>query len=236
MDVLARKLRTLSDIDEPDLSILTEATKTARGFKTGSVIIRDGDRPSDVHVVLDGYAARSKSTEDGRRQIFAYLLPGDLCDLHVALLERMDHDISALSDCEIAFIPRTTILSLTNEHPRIARALWMCNLVDEAVLREWVLNVGRREAEQRIAHLFCEIHARLTAIDLVVDGIFDLPIPQAALADTVGLSGAHLSRSLKALREAGLAEFKEHIVTVPDIRRLQRFAGFDPAYLHLKRR
>ena len=112
----------------------------------------------------------------------------------------------------------------------------MCNLVDEAVLREWVLNVGRREAEHGIAHLFCEIHARLTAIDLVVDGIFDLPIPPSGARRHSRTFRGSPEQELKALREAGLAEFKEHIVTVPDIRRLQRFAGFDPAYLHLKRR
>jgi CRP-like cAMP-binding protein len=235
MNPLAKKLSTLSGIDEADVTVLADASKIVRGFKPGAEIIREGDSPSDVHVILSGLAARFKTTAGGQRQIFAYLLPGDFCDLHVALLDRMDHDIGALADCEVAFIPRSTILALTDEHPRITRALWMCNLVDEAVLREWLVNVGQRDALHRIAHLFCEIHARLAAVDLVVDGIFSLPMPQTALADTVGLSDVHVSRSLKTLRAAGLADFKGQIVTIPDIGNLRRFAEFDPAYLHLSR-
>ena len=236
MDVFAKKLRSLSGLEQSDVSVLAEAARDARTIQPGADIIGEGDDPDDLHLILTGFAFRYKLTSSGRRQIFAYLLPGDFCDLHVALLEQMDHSIGTLSPCEVARIPRQKILALTNEHPRIARALWMCNLVDEAVLREWVLNIGQRPAEQRIAHLFCEIHERLAAIDLAAEGSFSLPVPQSALADTLGLSEVHVSRSLRALREAGLVSISKQVVHIPHMGKLKRHADFDPAYLHLRNR
>lgn len=234
MEALATKLQSLAGLEGRDFEILARASRDVRTVIPGDDIISEGDNPDNVYLILRGFAFRYKVTEDGGRQVFAYLLPGDFCDLHVALLNRMDHSIGTVSPCEIALIPRRTILTLTGEHPRIARALWMCTLVDEATLREWLLNIGRRAADKRIAHLFCEIHARLEAVGLATSGAFELPIPQPLLADTVGLSNIHVNRSLRALREANLVTFRKHVVVIPDMLKLQDYAGFSPAYLHLQ--
>ncbi|WP_336812370.1 Crp/Fnr family transcriptional regulator [Bosea sp. MMO-172] len=234
MDIFARKLRSLSDIRDSDLAPLRDAARDRKTITPGADIITEGEEPEDVHLILSGFAYRYKLTEDGLRQIFAYLLPGDFCDLHVALLNYMDHSIGTVSPCEVALIPRRKILALIEDHPRIARALWLCNLVDAAVLREWLLNVGRRSADTRIAHLFCEIHERLVVVGMAEPDSFELPIPQAALADTVGLSDVHVNRSLRALREAGVATFRNHTVSIPNIAALRAYAGFESSYLHLR--
>lgn len=231
MTVFAKKLLSLADIDADDIELLMSASRDVRKIEAGSAIIHEGDNPDDVHVVMSGFAYRYKDTFEGRRQIFAYLLPGDFCDLHVALLKRMDHSIGTLSSCEVALMPRRAVAEMM-QHPRLARALGLCSLA--ATLREWLLNIGQRPAEQRIAHLFCEIRARMKAVDLIEDGSFSLPIPQTALADTVGLSEVHVSRSLRALREAGLVEFQKRIVSIPNAKKLAEYAEFDPAYLHLR--
>lgn len=236
MEIFARKLRSLSDIQESDLAILSEASRERRTITPGSDIISEFDEPDDVHLITSGFAFRYKLTEEGQRQIFAYLLPGDLCDLHVALLTRMDHSIGTVGPCEMVLMSRRKVMSLIEEHPRIARALWLCNLVDAAVLREWLLNMGRRPANKRIAHLFCEIHERMAAVDFAGPDSFDLPIPQATLADTVGLSDIHVNRSLRDLREAGLVTFRKHTVAIPDVDRLRDYAGYDATYLHLRER
>lgn len=234
MEALARKLQTLAQIDEADLAVLSNASRDVRKIEPGADIISEGDNPEDVYIILNGFAFRYKLTEAGGRQVFAYLLPGDFCDLHVALLTHMDHSIGTISPCEIAVIDRRAILEITEQHPRITRALWMCNLVDEATLREWLLNLGRRAAEQRVAHLFCEIYTRLEAVGGASVGEFSLPIPQALLADTVGMSDVHVNRSLRALREAGLVRFHRQHVVIPDVQRLAEFSGFNPDYLHLQ--
>jgi CRP-like cAMP-binding protein len=143
--------------------------------------------------------------------------------------------VSTLSDCMVAQIRRPSILDIVAERPALTRALWWTMLVDEAVLREWVTNLGARRAELRIAHLFCEIHARLQAVGLVDDDVFTLPITQQELGDTVGLSLVHVSRSLKLLRDRGLASFQNHRIEIPDIRCMREFADFDANYLHLSR-
>ena len=233
MNALERKLRTFTRLDEEDVKLISSTVRGVRTVPPGSDLIAEGDAPDDLQVVMSGLAFRYKSTSEGTRQIFAYLLPGDFGDLNVAMLGTMDHSIGTVSPCEIALIPRRVVLELL-QRPAISHALWMCSLVDAATLRQWLLNIGRHRAAKRVAHLFCEIHARLDAVGHTEPGEFSLPIPQSLLADSLGLSEVHLNRSLRVLRERGLAKFHRRIVTVPDIERLMEFAEFDPSYLHLK--
>ena len=114
---------------------------------------------------------------DGSRQITAFLVPGDFCDAHITLLDQMDHSIATLTECRVAFIARHKMLEIA-DHPRIARALWWASLVDEAVLRAWILNLGRRDAFERVGHLICELHARLSNVGLTLAGGFELPLTQ----------------------------------------------------------
>jgi CRP-like cAMP-binding protein len=144
----------------------------------------------------------------------------------------MDHTIATLSPCKVVHIPRSRILELT-ERPAIARALWWAALVDEATLREWLLNVGAREADERVAHLLCELLLRLKLVGLVNGASYALPITQADLADTVGLSTVHINRVLQRLRAKNLIEFSHQRLVIPDVAALNAFSGFDPNYLHL---
>ncbi len=235
-DALIRKLQCFEPVRDDDVAWLRDASSSPRKVKANTDLIHEGDEPENVFLIMEGLACRYKSTWEGGRQIFAYLVPGDFCDLHVALLDEMDHSIATLSACSVVTIPKRKVLELTETRPALTRAFWWCSLVDEAVLREWIVNVGSRPAEQRIAHLFCELHARLKAVGLTSDGSFVLPITQTELGDTVGLTAVHANRSLRALREAGLVTFRDDIVQMNDMARLQAFAGFNPNYLHLNRK
>ncbi len=163
----------------------------------------------------------------------AYLVPGDFCDLDVALLQRMDHTLATLSPCQVVRIDLDTISDLTKHHPSIAHALRLATLVDEATLREWLLNIGRRSAPERIAHLFCELLLRLEAVGRVSADSYDLPIRQDDLADTTGLSTVHVNRTLQHLRREGLIEFDGRRVKVVDLSRLKELSDFKSNYLHL---
>lgn len=217
-----------------DREWLQSLTGRVEDLTSDQDLIREGDNPETVHLILEGFAARYKMTIDGKRQIFAYLIPGDFCDLHVALLKRMDHSIGTLSPCRVATLLPSTIIEITERRPALARALWMTSLVDEATLREWLLNLGQRPARERIAHLFCEMHVRMRAVGLTTDGSFEFPLTQEELGDTTGLSIVHVNRSLKELREAGLVTMRNDRLIILDVERLKTFAGFDPAYLHLR--
>jgi CRP-like cAMP-binding protein len=210
------------------------ATATKRSYLVGprQDIIREGQTPDDVHLIVSGVACRHKTIENGARQIVAYLLPGDFCDLHIFILNEMDHTISTLNECEVVDLPRDTILRLT-ERPAIARALWWATLVDEATLREGVINIGRRQAEERMAHFLCEMMMRLDAVGLVQDDSFDLPLTQEELGETLGMSTVHVNRTLQKLRNRKLVAFDRKKVTVHDPAALKACCGFNPNYLHL---
>ncbi|MGX5843565.1 Crp/Fnr family transcriptional regulator [Mesorhizobium sp. ArgA1] len=233
-NAFVRKLMGFGPLTDADRAWLETVTKLSYEVGTDTDIIREGDNPDRVHVILEGFAARYKVTFEGKRQLFGYLIPGDFCDLHVAVLRRMDHSIATLTPCVVATLPTETVAELTETRPALARAFWWCSLVDEATLREWLLNMGQRPAAQGLAHLFCELHARLEAVGLTDDGHFDLPVTQVELADTMGLSFVHVNRSLAELRKQNLVTLRDNKIVIPHVGRLKAYAGFDPSYLHIR--
>ncbi|RYC28689.1 Crp/Fnr family transcriptional regulator, partial [Lichenibacterium minor] len=170
-------------------------------------LIREGQGSNTVRLIVDGLACRYKSLDNGSRQIVAYLVPGDFCDLNVFLLRAMDHSIATISACTVVDIPRHRIVEMTNR-VELTRALWWVTLVDEGTLREWLLNVGQRPALKRLAHLFCELYFRMQAVGLVVNDSYVLPLTQIDMADSIGLSPVHVNRCLQQLREMGFVTFK----------------------------
>ncbi len=229
---LVAKLQTVSDLPADDLAFLTGVHADVRAFDAHSDVIGDGDQPDHVHLMMTGWTCRYKLTASGTRQITALLLPGDFCDAHITQLRRMDHGIGTLGPAEVAFIPRDVMTALT-DRPAIAKALWWASLVDEGVLRAWIVNLGRRQAMERVAHLMCELHARMSNVGKVTALGFNCPMTQEDLADATGLTPVHVNRVLRRLREQGLMTLKLGFAAVTDPAGLRRMADFDPGYLHL---
>lgn len=232
-NAFVRKLEYGARLTDEDRALLAEAVVDARVVRPRQDVVRQGDVPVDVNVILDGFACRYKVLADGKRQIMAFLIPGDMCDLHVHVLGWMDHSIATLTECLVAKLPPATIARLI-ANPRINRALWWATLADEATLREWLVNMGQRPADHQLAHLICELLTRLKAVGLALDNRFDLPCTQDELADAMGLTPVHVNRMLRQLREQALIETNGRRVGVPDFARLADFAGFDVHYLHLR--
>lgn len=229
---LVRKLEAFGPLPEKDKGVLDGIGADARSVPSGTDLIREGDSPDGVFLILDGFACRYKLRANGMRQIMAYLVPGDFSDLDAALLSHMDDSIATLSACQVVRIAPETIQDLLRR-PALARALRMVTLVDAATAREWLVNLGRRSAIERLAHLFCELSSRLAVVGLVERGGYRLPITQANLADTTGLSAVHVNRSLRDLRDAGLIELQRQHLAILDLPRLQELADFRPNYLHV---
>lgn len=235
LNAFLQKLSQGVSLTPGDVAQLSGAISTSRSMRARQDVIHEGEAPSDVHLVVEGIACRYKMTPNGQRQIMALLLPGDFCDLHVAILGAMDHSIATLTPCRVVDLPRDTIEGLLL-NPRIARALWWATLVDEAVLREWLVSMGKRPADQQAAHLFCELHLRLQVAGLADSSSYALPLTQEELGDVLGLSTVHVNRVLQQLRRSGLLGFDGQTVAIHDMEELRRFAGFNPNYLHLKER
>jgi len=236
MNPLIRKLMGFNTLSGADREALDALCGSVVERRSGAHLIREGEQPASVFLLIDGWAFRYKYTENGGRQILAFLLPGDLCDPQVFILEQMDHSIALLSDARVVEIPKKVIVALTEDHPAIARALWWSALVDEAVLREWLVNMGRRDARARLAHLFCELWMRMCHVGLSDDGAFSLPLTQEQLGDTVGLTSVHVNRVLQGMRTEGLITMQSKTLTILDTERMTMIAGFDPKYLHFRRR
>lgn len=228
---LAAKLQTVASLPEDDLKALDDMCADVREIGARRHIIREGDRPDHVHLVLEGWAARATVLPDGSRQLTALLIPGDFCDLHITILGEMDHSIVALTKAKVAYIPRATMTALT-ERPALTRALWWATLVDEAVLRAWIVNVGRREAYEAIGHLMCELYIRMRNVGLTTGHSFELPLTQEEFADALGLTPVHVNRVLQRMRSEKLIVLKRSALQILDYGRLETASGFNPNYLH----
>jgi CRP-like cAMP-binding protein len=198
-------------------------------------IIREGDHSPDCHVVLSGLACRYKILPDGRRQIMAFLIPGDLCDAEIFILREMDHSVGALMPTTTALIPGERMKNLLRQPSCMAEALWWGTLTDLGVLRERIVDYGRRNAHQRIAHLLYEMLVRYRIVGVARDDAFEFPITQADLADATGITPVHANRMLQQLRQEKLITLEGKTLAVLDPERLKAVAGFNANYLHLDR-
>ncbi len=233
---LTMKLEQFTRFDQNERErlngLLTYPTKT---YARGQTIIAEGDKVRDIHLVLTGLAARTKTLADGQRQIMAFLVPGDLCDVEVFVLEAMDHSIEALSDTTCVLVPAKVIEDLLSESSTLTRALWWSTMTDSAILRERIIDHGSRDARERLAHLFCEMLVRYRIIAETTDDSFPLPLTQEDLADATGITPVHVNRMLQQLRSEGLVELRGKVLTVLDVDRLKEVGQFEANYLHLTR-
>jgi CRP-like cAMP-binding protein len=233
IDLLIRNLERFGSLSDEERCVLEEAVSGVREVGTDRDIVRDGDRPLDSKLVLDGFLCRYRLMPDGKRQIMSFLIPGDIIDLQAFLLQEMDHSIRSLTPCKLAVIPHAILREITETQPRLTRALWQCSLVEAALFRTWIANIGRNEAYQRMAHLLCEMLLRLKVVGLAKDDNCAFPITQAELGDALGLSAVHINRVLQQLRSDGLITLNGGTLTVKNWEGLRNAGQFDPDYLHL---
>lgn len=196
------------------------------------VIVRAGDRPERCCIVMDGYVVSSKVTDDGKRQILSINIAEDMPDLQSLHLHVMDHDIISLGSSTVGFVAHDALRRLTRSHPRVGEALWRETLIQAAIFREWILNVGRRSGGQRFLHLMVELHRRLSAIGKTNGRSFDLPMTQTDVGDALGMTAVHINRVLQELRKAELLDFRNKVVTLGDKKEVDNATKFNTLYLH----
>jgi CRP-like cAMP-binding protein len=230
---MLRKFETRAHLDDGDREAVLSLPHRLQTVEPAIHLVREGERPERSCVILSGFAFRHKVTVEGARQIVSVHIPGDFIDLEAALLNVADHNVQALTRCEVAFIPRAALRELIIAHPRVGAAMWIDTLIDSSIFREWVVNVGRRDARSRIAHLLCEFARRLEVAGLAEEYGYELPMTQEQLADATGLTSVHVNRVLMALSREGLIERNKRHIRIPHWESLRRVAGFSEVYLHL---
>lgn len=230
------KLCGFAELDDDDIRTLATATSRSRQFDPKHDLIREGDRPGPVFIMLEGWACRYKILPSGARQVLAFLMPGDACDLHIGLLAEMDHSIQTITPARVATIDRIEMDAMMERRPGIARAMYISQLVDEGTMRAWITSMGRRTSTERVAHLMCELYLRARNIGLSSETSLFLPLSQILLSDALGMTAVHVNRVLKELRLQGAMLLKRGSLEIVDPAMIVRIAGFDEGYLHRRLR
>jgi CRP-like cAMP-binding protein len=221
-------------LDAEDRAAIHALPVQQRTMEPAAYMVREGERAESCVLLLTGFAYRHKVTGDGQRQIMSIHMPGEFLDLQNSLLGIADHNVQALTRCEVATVPAAALRKLYDDRPRVGQAMWIDTLVDAAIFREWIVNVGRRDSISRLSHLLCEIALRLEEAGLAKDHRYQLPMTQEQLADCTGLTPVHVNRVLKELGRLGLISRDKRSVEILEWDQLQRIGDFNTRYLHFE--
>lgn len=227
---------SLFELSDGEREALTALPIHYAVYEAHQDIVVEHDQPGRCFAVLSGLTATYKTTLDGRRQVVAYHVPGDVPDFQSLHLKMLDFSIAAVTVASVGFVAHDALRALLQAQPRLAEVFWRATLIDSALSREWMLNNGRRESFPRMAHLFCELMTRLDTVGLVRDHACDLPLTQNELGDALGISTVHVNRVLRELRDSGLVTLSAGRLTVHDWEALVKVGEFDETYLHLQRK
>ena len=232
---MVAKLQQWRPLSYDDQAALLALPHRVIKLRPREYVVREGDRPQSSCLMLSGFSFRHKVAGNGGRQVFSIHMKGDLADLQNSLLGTADHNLQTLTHVEAALIPVEAVQEIAFARPDIGRAMWYETLVDASIFREWTLNVGRRDARTRTAHMLCEFALRLEVAGLGEKCNYQLPMSQEQLADALGLTPVHTNRTLMSLGEDGLISRTHRAVRIEDWPRLAEAGDFDSAYLHLSR-
>jgi CRP-like cAMP-binding protein len=227
------RLERYGAFEPHDRQRITELPLIVTNMAANQEITHQGDKPSHCTLVLDGFLYTHKIANGARRQITSFVVPGDIADLQAPYLHNVDYNLSALGPAVVAFLPHAALKDLLDRSPRLAHAFWRETFIEVAIYREWVTNIGRRESIARVAHLICELAARLQTVDLARNLCFAIPLTQSELADACGISSVHANRVVQELRRLGLVEWNSRQVRIRDWNGLARIGDFSAEYLQL---
>jgi CRP-like cAMP-binding protein len=221
-------------LDSEDRAAIHALQVTHRSVEPAAYMVREGEAVESCILLLSGFAYRHKVTGDGQRQILSVHMPGEFLDLQNSMLGLADHNVQALTRCEVAMVPVSALRKLAEERPQVGRGMWIDTLIDAAIFREWIVNVGRRDSMSRLAHLLCEFAIRLEAAGLARDRRYELPMTQEQLADCTGLTPVHVNRVLKEMGHQGLIARDKRSVEILQWDRLRHIGDFNTRYLHME--
>ena len=233
---LIAKLRGYFAVSDELKEDVDELTRDRIKLAAGESLIRAGDKYTGMFLLDDGWVLRARYLPDGSRQIVNFALPGDFLNYNSLMFQRSEFDLVARTDVSLWKLEAQTFRTLNARPPGLAEALMWSNAHEEALLAERVVSLGRRDATERLAHVLCEIVARLQLIERHAGEVLQLPLLQEDFADILGLSVIHIVRVFNRLEMMGVVRYKSRRVQLTDLEKLKAVAGFDGEYLHFSRR
>lgn len=231
--ILARRLQAQAPLSHDDLAAILALPATVRKLRPAAYILREGEPPTYCAILKSGFAMRQKLTQEGARQIVALNILGDPLDCQTLYLDAVDHNAQTLTAAEVVTVPRAAIQQLIEHRPAIAHAVFVNVLIEASISREWLVNIGRRDARGRLAHLLCEFAMRMEAQGLAGPDGYEIPMTQEQLGDALSLTSVHVNRTLRALEAEGVIRRTGRRISFESRTQVERIADFSPLYLHL---
>ena len=230
------RLSALSPLSNEDAAVLMRLPVETTRLRANADVLAPGEGFDFACLVVSGVVARFIQLRDGSRQYTAFHMPGDMADIHRVATPAAGSALQTLSTAIIVRVPTRELKAAAFASPAITQAFWAYSAVDAALLAQWVVNLGRRDAKSRMAHFLCEIGVRSEQSGLGDRHEFILEATQAQIGDALGLTPVHVNRTLKTLKESKLVSTDGRIIRVSSWPALAAMGDFDPTYLQLDNR
>jgi CRP-like cAMP-binding protein len=234
-DVVIRKLRAHSNLDEADLAAIRRLPYTERQLSREEDIVRQGDKPKASAVVMQGMVARYHTLQTGKRQFLSLHIAGDMPDAQTLFIDSMDHAVCAIEDSVVSLVPHAALLTLFEQRPSIGFAIWRETLIDAAIFREAITNNSGRPLGTRLAHFLCEQYYRARAAGQAKTGSCKLPLTQTQIGEALGASLPSISRALQTVRRTRSMDLRGGTLYIHNWTRMVELGDFNPSYLHLRK-
>jgi CRP-like cAMP-binding protein len=225
------RLERLNTLSAADRQRIVDLPLKLVNYPADREIVSYGYSTSRCTLVLDGFLYSHKPVAGSRRQITSFFVPGDIVDLPTLFLPNVDHTIATLGPAVLAFVPHAALKEVLDESSALAQAFWRETLMQAAIFQEWVVNLGRRDAFARLAHIVCELTMRLQSVGLARDLSFSMPWTQLDVADACGISNVHANRIIQELRHLELVEWDSRRLKIRNWSALVRLGDFNDDYL-----
>lgn len=216
---------------EREKELIESMVERTESFAAPHTVVERGQRLDQSTIVIEGMVARVVPRKRARH-IVGLHMAGDFVDLHGYALKRLDHHLVTLGPARLGYVPHERLRALLSQEPHLARLLWFATLLDAAIHREWIVTLEQHTADARLAHLLAETWCRLDFVSLADKDGFDLPLNQIELSNACGTTTVHMNRTVRTLRESGVAVIRRGRVTIPDRTKLNTLGGFEPSYLY----
>jgi CRP-like cAMP-binding protein len=223
-------LQAIEGLSEDERRQIAGLPSTLRQVSDGEIVLRQGEDPSRCVFVVSGFLYQARIVGD-RSQILAFHVPGDMPCLHTLLVSPMDADLVGLGPSIVGYVAHSQIKQLLDGSIHLTRAFWRETLIDAAISRQWIARLGAQAALPKVAHLICELAARLEVVGLVKNRRFQMPMTQRHVADACGLSIVHVNRTIQELRGRRLIAWEGSEIELLQPDELRALADFTPDYL-----
>lgn len=227
---IVERLDSIAELSEADRKLLSELERDAQVYPAGAILRSVDQFNAPLYTLRSGWACSIRLLPDGRRQILEIFRGSQIMGLNEVGLEQAQTELVALTEIEACPFPQKALLQVLAQSASLASLLFMTIARDNAVLQERIMNIGKKNGVERLAHFLLELKSRIGCDTNEID----VPFNQTVIGDALGMTSVHVSRSLAQLRKLGLLDTSGKVFRILDPAALADFGSFCPKYLSIR--